>query len=197
MRPSAFHWFELSIFMLPFLLGRRKDPVPDPGLPRSNGGLTSREGALGLLTGDEALVPKLAAKWENKAYDASRIYPNVPKALVLAVIHATSRGKVNAVGPNGEEGLMQLTPLEQERFGVADPFDGWDSIEGGTEYLSLLIDHYQGNLSRAVIAYDWGIPNTDAALKAKGMPPKDVMEFSKRVMALYGLYQKEISHAAN
>jgi soluble lytic murein transglycosylase-like protein len=53
-------------------------------------------------------------------------------------------------------GLMQLIPKTAQRFGVGNPFDPKENIEGGVSYLRHLLDLYGGDLSLSLAAYNAG-----------------------------------------
>ena len=51
-------------------------------------------------------------------------------ALLAAVVHVESGGNPQAVSPAGAQGLTQLIPATAQRFGVHDPFDPAQSLDG-------------------------------------------------------------------
>ena len=183
-------YLELGLFLVPLIFGPRKHPHTDPGLPRvPNGNRTDFEARRGLLPGDEALIPKIAAKWTDLAEDAHELYPNISVPLILAIVHAESRGNPKAVSPIGEEGLMQLTPPQMHDYAVVDGKDPWDNLEGGTHLLSDLWARYHGALQDVVMAFQWGESELDQYQANQRRLDNDVALFSRRVLALLPLYQ--------
>ena len=93
---------------------------------------------------------------------------DVSDALLLAVISVESRGRSKAVSPKGARGLMQLIPATAKRFGVADPFDPRQNIDGGAAYLNWLLREFRGDPLLALAGYNAG---EGAVRKHKGVPP--------------------------
>ncbi len=77
-------------------------------------------------------------------------------ALVKAVISTESGWNSRAISQKGAVGLMQLIPATAQRFGVGNPFDPAQNVEGGTTYLKSLLDRYNGDLSKSLAAYNAG-----------------------------------------
>jgi soluble lytic murein transglycosylase-like protein len=88
-------------------------------------------------------------------------------ALIRAVIETESAWDPLAVSYKGAQGLMQLIPATADRFGVADPFDPTQNLEGGVKYLRWLLERYGGNLEHALAAYNAGEGAVD---RAGGVP---------------------------
>ena len=82
--------------------------------------------------------------------------------LVPKVMGAESDGNPNAVSKKGAMGLMQLMPDTAKRFGAKDPFDPEQNKAAGTKYLAWLLNRYNGNVSLATAAYNWGEGNVDS-----------------------------------
>ena len=93
---------------------------------------------------------------------------NVDPALIQQLITVASANNPNAVGKNGQVGLMQLNPALLSQFGVTNPFDPQQNISAGTSYLSQLLQNNSGNLPLALAAY-----NTDPKTVKRfgGVPP--------------------------
>lgn len=88
-------------------------------------------------------------------------------ALVKAVIRTESGWNPRAVSRKGAIGLMQLIPGTAQRFGVGNPYDPAQNVEGGTMYLRALLDRYNGDLTRSLAAYNAGERAVD---ESRGVP---------------------------
>ena len=98
--------------------------------------------------------------------DASKRH-DVDPLLVESVIKVESNFNARAVSPKGALGLMQLIPATARRFGVKDPFDAQQNIEGGVKYLKYLQQLY-GDDRLALAAYNAG---EGAVAKYGAIPP--------------------------
>jgi soluble lytic murein transglycosylase-like protein len=110
----------------------------------------------------------------------------VDEALVRAIIHAESSFRVGAVSDMGAQGLMQLMPLTQQRFGVSSPFDPRQNIDAGVRYLRELLDVFNHDHGLASAAFNAG---PTAVRKYGGVPPyEETQEFVARVRMLRNRY---------
>lgn len=104
-------------------------------------------------------------------------------SLLKAVIKAESNFDSNAVSPKGAVGLMQIMPENFQLLKVSDPYDPWENIMGGAEYLRYLLDTFDGELSLALAAYNAGPTRVQSC---KGIPPiRETEEYVQRVMKYY------------
>ncbi len=117
---------------------------------------------------------------------ASEIF-EVDAALIRAIMHAESWFDVEAVSHAGAQGLMQLMPATQSRFGVTNVFDPLENISGGAAYLAWLLEEFEGDLERVIAAYNAG---EGAVRRHGGVPPfPETREYLRRVNILYRRYR--------
>ena len=76
-------------------------------------------------------------------------------SLLEAVVWQESRWRENAVSPAGARGLAQLMPGTARYLGV-DPDDPMQNLEGGARYLREQLDRFDGDLEKALAAYNAG-----------------------------------------
>ncbi len=126
---------------------------------------------------------------------AARKY-RIPVHLVRAVMHVESNYDTGALSPKGASGLMQLMPATAEDMYVKDIFDAKDNIEGGTRYLRVLANLFDGDMVKMVAAYNAG---PEAVRKYGGnVPPyEETQEYVRKVIALYFQYKEQATVAQN
>ena len=114
-------------------------------------------------------------------HSAAQKYAVDPK-LVSAVAEVESGGDQNAVSPAGAVGVMQLMPETAAGLGV-NPYDMKSNVEGGAKYLREMLDTFDGDVKKAVAAYNAG-PN---AVKAYGgVPPyAETQNYVTSVLDIY------------
>ncbi len=110
---------------------------------------------------------------------AARKY-DLPVSLVQSVIRHESNYNPRAVSRAGAQGLMQLMPATARELGVNDPFDIRQNIDGGSRYLRQMLDRFDGDVRKALAAYNAG-PGT--VRRFGGIPPyPETREYISKVM---------------
>ena len=98
--------------------------------------------------------------------DAASRYA-VSRPLAEAVAWQESRFNQAALSPKGAVGVMQLMPTTAKTLGV-DPTDLRGNVDGGVAYLSRMLRRFEGDLPRALAAYNAG---PEAVDRYRGVPP--------------------------
>jgi soluble lytic murein transglycosylase-like protein len=112
---------------------------------------------------------------------ASRL--QVDPQLVHAIIEVESEYDPMAISRKGAMGLMQLIPETAQRFGVENPFNPKENIEGGVSYLRYLLDHFGGDLSLSLAAYNAG---EGAVQRFRGIPSfAETRDYVRKVTNIY------------
>jgi len=110
-------------------------------------------------------------------------------ALLAAVAEVESGFIANAVSPKGAIGVMQLIPKTAADYGVTDPYDMQQNLNGGTRYLKNLLAAHKGNLPLALAAYNAGKSNV--ARHNQRIPPfNETLLYVPQVLARMADYQR-------
>jgi soluble lytic murein transglycosylase-like protein len=91
----------------------------------------------------------------------------LPPAFVESVARTESALNQHAVSPKGALGVMQLMPETARKLG-ADPTDVEQNIDAGTRLLRDLLVRYNGDVVKALAAYNAGEGAVD---RYNGLPP--------------------------
>ena len=118
--------------------------------------------------GYKAKVAELAARFD------------LSPTLIEALVWQESRWRANAVSPVGARGLAQLMPGTARELGV-DPDDPFANLEGGARYLREQLDRFDGDLEKALAAYNAG---PGRVIRAGGIPR--IRETQHYVAAIMG-----------
>ena len=102
----------------------------------------------------------------------------VDEKLLHALISAESGYKPYAISSKGAIGLMQLMPETAKNLKV-NPFNPKENIDGGTRYFKLLLNRFNGDVKKAVAAYNAG---PKAVEKYGEVPPyRETRRFVRKV----------------
>lgn len=121
-------------------------------------------------------------KYDNYIAEASQRH-GVSFSLLKAIIKAESDFNPQAVSKKGALGLMQIMPQNLKSLQIADPFDPWENIMGGTQYFKKLLKRFNGNHSLSLAAYNAGPTAVDFY---KSIPPiRETENYVEKVMKYY------------
>ena len=118
--------------------------------------------------GYQAKVAELSARFD------------LSPGLIEALVWQESRWRANAVSPVGARGLAQLMPATARDLGV-NPDDPFANLEGGARYLREQLDRFDGDLEKALAAYNAG---PGRVIRANGVPR--IRETQAYVAAIMG-----------
>jgi hypothetical protein len=130
--------------------------------------------------------PERFTRYDKWIRQAATLY-QLPEELVRAVIKVESDYDPRAISGAGAQGLMQLMPETATRMQVRDPFDPRENIFGGTRYLRVLANLFNGDLDLTVAAYNAG---EGAVARYGGIPPyPETQDYVVRVRTYYASYR--------
>ena len=114
-------------------------------------------------------------------------YYRLEEALVRAVIKVESDYNPSAVSSKGALGMMQLIPTTAKLLKVSDPLDPEQNIRGGSHYLRMMLDQFDGDLDLALAAYNAG---PTAVRRYGGVPPfKETQRYLTKVKYYLDFYR--------
>ncbi|EAX48664.1 Lytic transglycosylase, catalytic [Thermosinus carboxydivorans Nor1] len=126
---------------------------------------------------------KTSSEIANMVHAAARRH-GVDPQLALAIAQAESGLSPLAVSDAGAVGVMQLMPETANQLGVRNIYDPWDNIDGGVRYLKSMLNMFNGDVIKAVAAYNAG---PAAVARYDGIPPyAETKGYVARVMSFYG-----------
>ena len=137
----------------------------------------------GVKLGDSVNYDNFQSEFEKAILSASERY-GVDPYLVKAVIKIESNFNPRAISSKKAMGIMQLIPETASIYGVKDPFDPEDNIDGGVRHLRDLMEYFSGDIELVLAAYNAG---KDAVVKyGFDIPPYPETEaYVEKVLAYY------------
>jgi len=126
----------------------------------------------------------LATTEELNAYfhEAATTY-GIDEKLLRSIARTESNFNPLATSHAGAMGIMQMMPATAAECGVTDPYDARQSIMGGAQYFTKLLNKYNGNTALALAAYNAGPGNVD---NYGGIPPfEETQNYVQKVLTYY------------
>ena len=159
--------------------GRYKLYLKAPDAKRGHGA-----GALAVMPSDKSV--ERFTRYAEWIHQAATLY-QIPEELIRAIIKCESDYDPRAVSPAGALGLMQMIPETALRMQVRDPFDPREAIFGGTRYLRVLANTFNGDLTLTIAGYNAG---EAAVARYGGVPPyEETQAYVVHVLTYYGRYR--------
>jgi len=126
--------------------------------------------------------PDRYVRYDRYIREAASLY-QLPESFIRAVMRVESDFSADVVSHAGAMGLMQLMPRTAASMGVRDPFDPRQNILGGTRYLRVLANKFNGDLVLTIAAYNAG---EGAVVRYRGVPPyAETRRYVQRVLRYY------------
>lgn len=141
-------------------------------------------------TGFPVFRPKENTVTYDKSIKHHASLLGVDPLLVKAVMKAESNFNPGAVSPKGAQGLMQLMPGTAKLMKVDDPFDPDENIKGGTGYLRVLHEVFQGDVDLMLAGYNAG-PMRVVEHNMKVPPIEETKNYIKRVKQYYNKFRSD------
>ena len=131
---------------------------------------------------ERRLDPARMKNYDAHIKEASELY-QLPEAFIRAIVLVESNFFSDAISEAGAMGLMQLMPGTALNMGVLNAFDPRQNVLGGTRYLRMLANRFNGDLVLTVAAYNAG---EGAIQKYHGVPPyRETRNYVRRVLHHY------------
>ena len=120
--------------------------------------------------------------YDQVIHEAAGRY-DVDADLIQAIIMAESQFNPSAKSKKGAKGLMQLMPVTAGALDVANIYSPEENINAGVRHFRWLLDRFDGDLKRALAAYNAGVQNV---LRYDGVPPyPETRAYVTRVLEYY------------
>jgi soluble lytic murein transglycosylase-like protein len=134
------------------------------------------------LEADAQVEPRQNKKFDKIIKAVAEKY-NLEASLIHSIIRTESDYDPHCISSKGALGLMQLMPETARIYGVGNPFEPRDNIEGGVRYLKDLISLYNRRTRFVLAAYNAG---QTAVKKYGGIPPyPETINYIEKVMVSY------------
>jgi soluble lytic murein transglycosylase-like protein len=142
---------------------------------------------------EKKVDPDRLRRFDAHIREAAELY-QLPEPFIRAVMLVESNFYPDVVSVDGAMGLMQLMPSTAANMGVLDAFDPRQNVLGGTRFLRVLANRFNGDLVLTVAAYNAG----EAAVgKYGGVPPyAETRRYVQRVLSHYYRFRDSDNAAA-
>ncbi|WP_144156558.1 transglycosylase SLT domain-containing protein [Paraburkholderia sp. BCC1885] len=152
--------------------GTTYDALPSPSVPASPSRAATSSGSNSVDSA--ALFSSLEDKF------------GLPKGLLDSDWYAESSRGRNMRSPKGAKGHFGFMDDTAKEYGLADPNDLQQSAQAAAHKFSDLMNHYAGDLTKAIAGYNWGEGNLDKDISRFGADwaqhlPQETFDYVNRV----------------
>lgn len=105
----------------------------------------------------------------------------VPPELMVALKNAGEKSGSTAVSPKGARGVAQFIPENLVKYGIKDPTDPVQSLDGMAQYLRDTMKQYNGDIRAVIADYNGGPLQAKAVLEGKLPPAAETSRYLARV----------------
>jgi len=151
-------------------------------LYRTDDGAFARDPQSAFRSAERNPDPGRLQRYDAHIKEAALLY-QLPEAFIRAVMLVESNFFSDAISEDGAMGLMQLMPETALHMGVLNAFDPRQNVLGGTRFLRVLANRFNGDLVLTVAAYNAGEAAVD---KYRGVPPyAETRRYVRKVLQHY------------
>ena len=136
----------------------------------------------GFRSGSSTASGRASANIDQLVEQAANRFQVDPE-LVHAIIQVESGYDPKAVSNKGAMGLMQLIPATAQRFGVSNPYDPKQNVEGGVNYLKYLLGLFGGDLALSLAAYNAGEHRVQRSGGIPAIP--ETQSYVRKITSIY------------
>lgn len=126
-----------------------------------------------------------ALKYDDPRLDAyaaqAAAREGVPADLLIALKNAGEKSNPSAVSPVGARGVAQLMPDNVSKYGVKDPHDPVQSIDGMAKYVRDTMKQYNGDIRAVIADYNGGPRQAKAVMEGRRPPAAETDKYLSRV----------------
>lgn len=121
--------------------------------------------------------------WMQPAFQKLEQLYRLPEGLLRSVAITESAGNPNAISGAGAQGLFQFMPGTAKDMGLrgGDVFDPMKAAGAAAKYLSQLLKANDGDLTKALASYNWGLGNVQK--HGMALMPQETRNYVPRVMS--------------
>jgi len=132
--------------------------------------------------------PDRMRRFDPHIREAALLY-QLPEPFIRAVMLVESNFYPDVVSVDGAIGLIQLMPATASNMGVLDAFDPRQNVLGGTRFLRVLANRFNGDLVLTVAAYNAG---EGAVNRYGGVPPfQETRRYVRKVLQHYYTFRSQ------